>query len=345
MYYNRILRIWVVDPLDWFLISLLMGSLAASGLKDYLSEKEARKRLVKSIIKQSRLVRSKTPISSSKEAKKKQIYRFALTNRGGQMSNSDVEMSNELYKLAQEIRNIVERLAQFLKEKELKGAVGIMFKGGRLILELILYRCNISIDYVNIYEGVSTQVIVFTLTAGGAAGFTIAWFSTGAALVSPILLSTVLFARSFIQQVQNQIDYLKFKAILTKMLDDDELKETLVAAIQEFKEGTPAFGTLEIQSRDFDKEPALKHDFNLKSDQTPEEFIKARMEEELGLVENPTQEQLEKIIHRRKITRKPKGKTVYFRDFIDEIAEGPDDIIDAEIVKEPIRFQVKNEEL
>jgi hypothetical protein len=41
----------------------------------------------------------------------------------------------------------------------------------------------------------------------------------------------------------------------------------------------------------------------------------------LGLVENPTQEQLQKIIHRRKINRTPNGKTVLFKDFIDEIAD------------------------
>ena len=40
-----------------------------------------------------------------------------------------------------------------------------------------------------------------------------------------------------------------------------------------------------------------------------------------------------------------KRKIVYFKDFIKEIAEYPDDIIDAEIVKEAIRVKGKNEEL
>ena len=92
---------------------------------------------------------------------------------------------------------------------------------------------------------------------------------------------------------------------------------------------------------DSDKNPLPE--FNFDSDQTFEEFIKARMKEELGLVENPTPEQLEEIIHNRKIRNK--GKTVYFKDFIKEIAEDPDDIIDAEIVKEAIKVKVKNEEL
>lgn len=69
------------------------------------------------------------------------------------------------------------------------------------------------------------------------------------------------------------------------------------------------------------------------------------MKEELGLVENPTPEQLEQIINNRKIKNKPKGKTVSFKDFINQIAEDPDDIIDAEIVKEAIKVKVKNEEI
>ena len=127
------------------------------------------------------------------------------------------------------------------------------------------------------------------------------------------------------------------------MLEDDELKQTLQAA---FTEGeVPKAPVVEMKPVDSDKNPLPEFNFDLQSDQTPEEFIKARMEEELGLVENPTQEQLEEIIYRKKINRKPKGKTIYFKDFIDEIAEGPDDIIDAEIVDEPIRVKVKNEKL
>ena len=51
MYYNRILRVWVIDPLDYFLLSAILGSILASCLKDYLSEKKAMERLKNSIIK------------------------------------------------------------------------------------------------------------------------------------------------------------------------------------------------------------------------------------------------------------------------------------------------------
>ena len=113
------------------------------------------------------------------------------------------------------------------------------------------------------------------------------------------------------------------------MLEDDELKQTIRAF---FIEGeVPTIPGIEMKPWDSDKNPLPEFNFN--SDQTFEEFIKSRMKEELGLVENPTPEQIEEIIHTRKI----KGKTVYFKDFINKIAEDPDDIIDAAIVKETIK--------
>ena len=50
MYYNRILGGWVVDALDYFLLSAILGSILVSCLKDYLSEKKATERLKNSII-------------------------------------------------------------------------------------------------------------------------------------------------------------------------------------------------------------------------------------------------------------------------------------------------------
>lgn len=346
MYYNRILRVWAVDPLDYFLLSAIIGSLAASSLKDYLSEKKAMERLKNSIIKESKLVRqSDRPIFSSKKTRIKKIYKVALENRGGQLENfqADHEVSKEAFNLAQEIKGFVERLVRFLKERELKGVARIFFKNGRLFLELILYKCKIDLTYSLLNQGLSTQVIVITATAGGAAGFTLSWFSAGASLVAPPVLMSILLIRSFAQQIVNQRDYVKFKKLVTQILEDDELKQTIQAFFMEAE--VPKANLIEMKPLDSDKNTLPEFNFDLQSDQTPEEFIKARMEEELGLVENPTQEQLEKIIERKKIKGKPKGKTVYFKDFIGEIAEGPDDIIDAEIVKEPIRVQVKNEEL
>ena len=73
MFYNRIIRVWVIDPLDYFLISAIIGSILASNLKNYLSEKASMERLKKSIINKSNWLPSKTniPILSTKQARAK----------------------------------------------------------------------------------------------------------------------------------------------------------------------------------------------------------------------------------------------------------------------------------
>lgn len=177
MYYNRILRVWVVDPVDYFLhyflLSALIGSIVASRLKNYLSEKAAMERLKNSIIKKSKLTNNgnKRILNSlnPKDMKIKKIYKVALETHGGQFEEFKVnhEFSNEVFKLAQDIKGLVERLARFLKERELKGVARIFFKNGRLLLELLLYKCRIDITYSLLTEGLSTQVIVITASAGG----------------------------------------------------------------------------------------------------------------------------------------------------------------------------------
>jgi len=331
MFYNRILRVWVIDPLDYFLISAIIGSILASHLKNYLSEKASMERLKRSIINKSNCLPSKTniPILITKQARIIKIYNFSL--RGGQFDppvdelQAAHEFSNEIFNLAQQIKGIAERLATFLKERELKGIAKIFFKSGRLILELILYKCKINITYSILTEGLSTQVIVLTSTIGGAAGFTVSWFSVGATLVSPPLLISVLLLRSATQQILNQRDYSNFKKMVNKMLDDDELKETIRAFFIEGEGQTPASGGLKIKPVDSNESFEIDFKFNSEPDENLEEFIKARMKEELGLIENPTESQLKEIID-RKVKRKPKGKTILFGEFIDEIgADLPDD--------------------
>jgi len=227
MYYNRILRVWVVDPLDYFLLSAILGSILASCLKDYLSEKKAMERLKNSIIKKSKpVIKSDIPTPNSKEIRIKKIYKFALENRGGQFENfqADHEFSNEVFKLAQEIKGLVERLASFLKERELKGVSRIFFKNGRLLLELLLCTCKIDVSYLLLNERLSAQVIVITSIIGGVAQFTISWFSLVVSLITPPLLISVLLSKSVVQQIINQKDYLKFKKIVNKILNDNKLK-------------------------------------------------------------------------------------------------------------------------
>ena len=134
--------------MDYFLLSAILGSILALHLKDYLSEKKAMERLKNSIIKKSKLViQSNRPIFNSKEIRIQKIYKFALQNRDGQFENFQVdhEFSNEVFKVAQEIKGLIERLARFLKERELKGIAKIFFENSRFFLELFLYKCRIDI--------------------------------------------------------------------------------------------------------------------------------------------------------------------------------------------------------
>ena len=45
MQYNKILKIWVIDLVDYFLISVLISSVIAVQLKNYYSEKASREQL------------------------------------------------------------------------------------------------------------------------------------------------------------------------------------------------------------------------------------------------------------------------------------------------------------
>lgn len=157
-----------------------------------------------------------------------------------------------------------------------------------------------------------------------------------------IIISTLLL-RSGVQHSLDQRDYLKFKKLLKQMVKDDDRKDTLRVFFMEKKITKDTF----INMKFFDSDKHSVPELNFKSDETFEEFIKARMEYKLGLVKNPIPKQLEGIIYRRKIKRKSKGKTVYFKYFIDEIVSNSDDIIDVdvEIVKDPIGVTVRNDKL
>ena len=238
--------------------------------------------------------------------------------------------------MAQEVKGVIERLASFLKERELKGVARIFFKNGRPLLELILHKYTIDITCSILTRASSNQVIVITATVGGITGFTLSWFSAGAALISPALLISMLLTRSIAQNIVNQRDYLKFKKLINPMLKDNELKQTVRAFFMEGE--VPTTTGLEIKPWDSDKNPLLE--FHFDSDKTFEEVIKDTMKEELGLVENPTSEQLKEMVHNRKIRNKGKlrnkGKIVYFKDFVEEIVENTHDIVDVEIVKKAI---------
>lgn len=350
MYYHRLFRKWVIDGFDIFLLSAILGGLVASHLKQYLSEKQSIERLKKSMIEKSKLqIQSKKAIPNSKEMRIKKVYKLALQNRGGQLDNlpQDLENARKAVQLAEKIRKLVENFAIFLKRNEMKGIFKILFKNGRLLLELLLTKYNIQIYYQICYifteQGLNTQIVVWTSTMGGLTGFTLSWFSVGAWFVTPPVLISILSLRSFAQQIINNREYNKVKKIVFQALNDPEIKKRLETFFDDFK--IPKSNTNIIKMKYFDSDKTILPEFNFESDQTLEGFLKDRLKDELGLLENPNPKQLQEIIRKRKINLKPKGKTVYFKDFIRETAENSDNIIDAEIIKESISIKVKNQEL
>ena len=69
-------------------------------------------------------------------------------------------------------------------------------------------------------------MVLFTVTLGGATGFTLSWISPGASLVAIPPLISILFIRSIAQYFANQKNYWNFKKLVDKISDDDKLKET-----------------------------------------------------------------------------------------------------------------------
>ena len=129
--------------------------------------------------------------------------------------------------MAQEVKGLIEWLARFVKERELKGVAEIFLKNGRLILERILYRYWIDLTYSLLTEGLSTQVTVILVTAGVATGFTLYWFSAGASLVATPALLSVLVIRTIAQRIQHLRDYYTFKKLVNKILEEDKLQKII----------------------------------------------------------------------------------------------------------------------
>lgn len=105
VYSNRILRIWVFDALDYFVISAFLGSIVASQFETYFSEKESMEGLKEFIINKSRLIPSKSSKTRILNPKDDKIRR--------------------IFKLAQDIEKMLARLPRYLKERELKGVLKI----------------------------------------------------------------------------------------------------------------------------------------------------------------------------------------------------------------------------
>ncbi len=96
-------------------------------------------------------------------------------------------------------------------------------------MELLLCKSQMDITYMLPNEALKTQFTVITLTTSGALEFTIYCCSIVSSLAALLVLILMLLIRSLSQQFINHRDYRKFKALITKMLEDNELKENIRA--------------------------------------------------------------------------------------------------------------------
>jgi hypothetical protein len=206
---------------------MFVGSFIASSLKDYLSEKKAMERLRKSIIKKSQLI-SETDqrLLNSREARIQKVYKFALETHGGDLLSAKLKLSDETFRFAQKIQQVVEMIARYLKEKELQGIAKFIFKNGRLVLELLLYKCNIKLTYLP-NPGPDTQVVIFTTIIGAGTGFSMAWFSVGGALVASPTLLSIFATRSLFQQIINHKEYQRFKEFMLEYGKEHKFQDIL----------------------------------------------------------------------------------------------------------------------
>ena len=334
MYYNKFVGRLILDAFDYFLISSFIASILALYLKDYLSEKASMARLKNDIIKKSRLIEPSK--SSSKKSKIQKIYRFALDNRGG---------DDYKYQLADKIKDLVIKLAVFLKEKELRAKVlKLIFTQGRLVLQLVLSICKINLQYV-VVDQVSPQVVVIACCTGGTTGFVCSWFSVGAILVAPPTLLSVFLLRSLAQQIQYNAEYTKLKNSIGRFLKDKNFQEDIRNILIETQKQMDNSNKIKLEHLNWNKNLAIKE-----------------AAERLGIFENAPSAtgpltldldpDLNKILEEFGLIKTPntktriKGKTVNFRDFVagmvDDDNKSDLDVIDVEIVQEPVRIRIRD---
>jgi hypothetical protein len=369
MYYNKIVGVWYLDPFDFFLISAFITSILASRLKDYISEKASMARLKNAIIKESRVIKPSKPTKAtkptkvtnfySKESKIKRIYRFFISTRGGQVDIEDQQYQHQQYQLAEKIQDVIIKLAVFLKERELRARLlKIILTQGRLLLQLVLYRCKINLQYLVVGE-VNPQIVVIACCTGGTAGFVFSWFSVGAILVTPPTILSAFLLRSLGQQILHNMEYTKLKNSIGRLLKDKTLREEIKTIFIETQKQIDNSNKIKLEYLNWNRDPAIKEaaerlgifenapnptnptvKLNLDLLDLLDADSNKILEElgELGILQNPNP-----------IEKKIKGKTVYFRDFIDQMVDGDNksdlDVIDAEIVKEPVRVKIIDQDL
>lgn len=338
MYQHPITKKLVMDAVDYFIFSYILGYYSATYLKKYNSEESKMQRLRDDIIKQSRPVRSNRSKSKKVKVVKKKSSTIRRTRMPSYTSSLRGGQRDIPFKLAEEIKALVSSLAVFLKSRELKAnQLRFIFTFFIYALRTLLAQHGISFTYLLINN--SNPVLVYlSLVSGTTTGFIFSWFSIGSVLFAPPTIMAFFLARSTLQQTLAFKQYVQWKLLKERLRTNKEFQKNVehfiseTNALQDSMEESRSINADELH---WNTNPALQkeagklkifEDFDNKELEfntlgSNEEINKLR--QDLGLSEKP-----KTFIKRSSKPRmRRQAKTQNFRDFI---RENPEIISEAE---------------
>jgi hypothetical protein len=144
------------------------------------------------------------------------------------------------------------------------------------------------------------------------------------------------------------MEYTKLKNNVGRLLTGKGIQEEIRTVLIETQKQIDNSNKIKLEYLNWNKNPAIKEgaeklrifesapNLTKKLDLNLLEPDSTKILEELGILQNPN----------NNVEGKIKGKTVYFRDFIDRMVNNGNnsdlEVIDAEIVKEPVRVRIRD---
>ena len=202
---------------------------------------------------------------STKSTKKLQkIYRVALNQRGGQIDDilnpADLESKFSLeFTLAQRIQQMFLKALVFLKSREENAdKLRLIFLAARLGIDLILIRCNISVEYFTV-NGITQKVGAIATCTGGTLGFVYGWFTAGISLAVPPTILSAFMIRSLIQQYMNNKNHQQVIEFYQQLATDSEFRERILQSIkQQHKQFIENYQKIHIENLNWNANPEIK---------------------------------------------------------------------------------------
>ena len=357
MYYHHLKKVWVLDVIDLFVLSFAISSFIGSKVRKVLNdrEQEAEKRLRDNIIKESRLltpsVETKNPDMQATliESKIQKIYKLALQSRGGADRFEELENAKDL--MADFFKRVTIKVVAFLHTNEARLqdkkqfrdlVLRIIVSQSRFAIEMLLRYCGINLSYVWLPEW-DEYIVLAALASGSSFGFTAGWLRFGLlAYGSPALLFGLML-RSFYQQWHHNMEYEKIKEFGKRLLSDPEFKEAVSGFFAKANENSSST-KFSYEDLNWNKNPDIKKNAEKLGifDNDP------ALNEPIGTLDSDADPLFSRPKRQAKSNFKPRrrGKTVYYRDFIENLDQKNKinelDVIDAEILDKKVKLSIKD---